>query len=717
MGGALLDLQKHQRESLRKQQAHLSDEQLDELDRSRTPAEPSTKRYRDLPVSSFADDFALVQAVRETLRLFEAGQFQRPAELADVMTRDDRVNGVLNTRVNALLGRRPMITPANDSDQAKLVADALDEVWDKIFPLDQLAALQRWAIHVGAAPGELIWSRTSEAWLPTIKVWHPRYIYWRWDTYAFDLITAEGPITLEPGDGKWLLLTPGGRHQRGWMVGTVRSLAIPWLIRTWAYRDWARYSEVHGQPTKKAIAPTDAKKEDKDRFFKEIQGLGSDPTVLLLKNEDGQGFDYALEEAQAQTWDGFEALISKTETSIAIAVLGQNLTTEGGPHVGTADVQEEVRRDYLRADATSLAGALREQVLRPWAEFNYGDPEFAPIVTWDVEPPKDHQAAALALETAGAALTTLNAALASSGKRVDLEAFAEEFDVPLVDAPIPAPAPTLPFGGGSPFGTPPTTPAVEPPAPPSGEGSILREQLPIVGLRTTSSRTQLVNKVSVVAVSDGAGRMLWGRRKDDQRWTTPCGHLNPGETPEAGALRELYEEAGLRPDGPLVPLGRGRGTDGVTDVFAFACTAEGIPTTENDPDDEVEAWEWIDVSAGLPEGMREQLHVPAAKNLLVQLLPAFHGHRVNPPAGPGAKEGQAYADELVKAAKARAQGVLDHDIRALRQEIASSSSAADLRARLIRRYRSMDARALTQLVEKVLLLGELSGRHAALKDT
>ncbi len=626
------------------------------------------------------------------------------------MTRDDRVNGVLSTRVNALLGRPVQIAPANDSPRAKEIAEALEGVWEKMFPLDQLAALQRWAIHIGAAPAELLWDTDAAgAWVPTIKVWHPRYLYWRWDTYSFLIVTADGQLQLEPGDGKWVLLTPGGRHQRGWMSGTVRSLAIPWLIRTWAYRDWARYSEVHGQPTRKAIAPAEALKEDKDRFYREIRDIGSEPTVLLLRNEAGEGFDYELEEAAAQTWDGFEALIGKTETSIAIAVLGQNLTTEGGPHVGTADVQDEVRRDYLRADATSLAGALREQVIRPWCEFNYGDPELAPIPSWDVEPPKDHQAAALALETAGAALTTLNAALASSGKRVDIDAFAEQFDVPVVDAPVPAPGafpPPAPSGGGSVPGLP-SNPDSWP---------TFRESLPVVGLRATSARPQLENKVAVVSVLDHAGRMLWGRRRDNGKWTTPAGHLEPGEAPEAGALRELFEEAGLRPNGPLVALGRGKSPDGSVDVYAFACVADGLPTTENDPDAEIEEWQWVDVSSGqLPPAIGEHLHVPADKNLLLQLLPAFHVHRF-PVASSGAVEGQAYADALVQGAKLRAQRVLDHDVRALRQEIAASSSAEDLRARLVRRYRSMDARALTQLVEKVLILGELAGRHAAIKD-
>jgi len=46
------------------------------------------------------------------------------------------------------------------------------------------------------------------------------------------------------------------------------------------------------------------------------------------------------------------------------------------------------------------------------------------------------------------------------------------------------------------------------------------------------------------------------RGKDEGAWAIPKGLVEPGEALEACARREFEEELGVRPEGPLVPLGR-----------------------------------------------------------------------------------------------------------------------------------------------------------------
>ena len=59
------------------------------------------------------------------------------------------------------------------------------------------------------------------------------------------------------------------------------------------------------------------------------------------------------------------------------------------------------------------------------------------------------------------------------------------------------------------------------------------------------------------------------RNKDEGAWAIPKGLVEPGEALEDCARREFEEELGVRPEGPLVPLGRIRQKGGKY-VEAFA---------------------------------------------------------------------------------------------------------------------------------------------------
>lgn len=70
-------------------------------------------------------------------------------------------------------------------------------------------------------------------------------------------------------------------------------------------------------------------------------------------------------------------------------------------------------------------------------------------------------------------------------------------------------------------------------------------------------------RIACVALVDARGWLLMQLRDASTRyspntWTMPGGGIEPGEEPEEAARRELFEESGLRVDGPLSLFWHGR---------------------------------------------------------------------------------------------------------------------------------------------------------------
>jgi phage gp29-like protein len=247
-------------------------------------------------------------------------------------------------------------------------------------------------------------------WIPRLDPWHPSHFRYEATLGHWIANTKEGPLTVDLLSGKWAAYSLDGKSP--WLEGLVRRLAIPWLIRQLTYRDWARYSEIHGLPIRKATIPAEASKEQKDNFWAGIVELGNESTIEIPELGNGQGaFDLELVEAASKSWEGFKELLSKCESSISITILGQNLTTEvKGGSLAAAQVHENVKHDFISDDAVTFCDAFRDGVLRPFTVFNYGDTSLTPTLKIDTEPPADLKSDAETLKTLGEALTAFNTA-------------------------------------------------------------------------------------------------------------------------------------------------------------------------------------------------------------------------------------------------------------------------------------------------------------------
>lgn len=375
---------------------------------------------RDIPSVTTTLDWT-VEAVRAALNGHTSGSFAGSAMLCDAMIGDDRIHSALGSRVGALFGL-PTLYEGADVE----VRDAWRRAWEIGATPEVQAEAARWTHLMGFALVEILWDTDAPRWQPYLKVWHPQYARYDVMTRTYRVATLDGEVECAPGGGRWLVLAPYG--ERSYMYGAVRALALPWLLRNFAYRDWARYSERHGMPMIKASVPEMASSDDKDAFVGALRTMGSEAVVRLPENLDGSKFDVTLLEATANTWQGFLSLISKCDTAITLTLQWQNLTTEikEGSNAA-ARVHADVKQTAVEFDDRTLSQAIGQQVARVWVEWNFGADREVPVTRHDTSVTEDHEAAARVLES----LSRSVGSLTNAGVQVDAPALALAYGVRL----------------------------------------------------------------------------------------------------------------------------------------------------------------------------------------------------------------------------------------------------------------------------------------------
>ena len=347
--------------------------------------------YRQIPITTIQTRWTVSQ-VNAALDSLTTGIFDQSSQLVDAIVGDDRVQATLGSRTGGLFGRPLKFSAANNSDAAREVLLAWEKVWPNIAPEAVLSEASQWGIMQGFSTGQLIWDTSGDLWVPHLRPWHPRYVFYIPQLFTYVATTQDGLEPIISGDGRWFLHAPHGEY-RGWMRGAVRAVAQPWLIRNFAYRDWARYSERHGMPMLRCYVPAAADPKQRDAFVSKINQIGQETAVMLPQGvDDSFSYDVDVLEASDQSWQAFPGLIDRCDMSIVLALLFQNLTTEVKEgSFAAARVHGDVRQSALAADNSALRLSIRDQIARPFAAFNFGDPDLAPWTEWDIEPVEDRE--------------------------------------------------------------------------------------------------------------------------------------------------------------------------------------------------------------------------------------------------------------------------------------------------------------------------------------
>jgi phage gp29-like protein len=413
--------------------------------------EPRKGHYRQLLLQGFSNWCNVNQALSALTEL-EQGQFRRAALFADAMMRDERIAACWTTLINGLLALPKKFEPEEgkeDDPAAQRAAEIFGKQFPKMFPQEELARNTFFGVFLGLGLGEKIWYQIDgpAPWSFRLKAWHPQFVYWNPGTHRYQLSTdptgAAAQLASdtslieisESGDDHWAVFHPYGGSE-GWFQSLIRSLAIPYMFRQFGIRDWARFSEVYGTPTRAAYVPEWADAAQRETFITQLQNLGNEPVLELLVREGVEkGFDFKIVQAMASDGGvgGFNKMLEYVDGSIAIVLLGQNLTTQSG-RVGSnalGKIHQNVKEDYIKRWAQAIEEYVHNEFAVPWAIYNFGDASLAPYLRINADPPEDLKSKSEVIVNISQALVNLTQV---QGADVDANAVLDEFNIPRIGA-------------------------------------------------------------------------------------------------------------------------------------------------------------------------------------------------------------------------------------------------------------------------------------------
>jgi phage gp29-like protein len=104
----------------------------------------------------------------------------------------------------------------------------------------------------------------------------------------------------------------------------------------------------------------------------------------------------------------------------------QNLTTEvtGGSFAAT-NSHMDIRQQGIEDDNEAFSHTIHDQIARPFAALNFGDPDLAPWTDWNVTPIPDYDSKAKRFYSFSQAVQILRQGGVQFGRVEDMRAFAE----------------------------------------------------------------------------------------------------------------------------------------------------------------------------------------------------------------------------------------------------------------------------------------------------
>ncbi|MCK5615278.1 DUF935 family protein [Candidatus Pacearchaeota archaeon] len=274
---------------------------------------------------------------------------------------DPRLYGWSSTRVLAVTSlKREIMGEGAPADYARETFANIKNFNSKLYQILS-------GIKPGYAVIEIVWNKEFN--IIDLLPRHPdKFLFGKKNETR--LITEDNTEGVEVNPNKFAVMTFMEEFGNRYGSALYQKVYWYWFIKKNSVKFWALFTERFASPilTGKDIStPADASTFDK--FVKKLKSA----TGIKLP----QGVVVEILEAQKTgTVTSYDTFLSYLDTSMAIAILGQTLTSDSGSGVGSyalGKIHENVRIDILNADIMMIESFFNDNIMKLLIDYKFAN--------------------------------------------------------------------------------------------------------------------------------------------------------------------------------------------------------------------------------------------------------------------------------------------------------------------------------------------------------
>lgn len=379
----------------------------------------------------------LMSDLESAWRQADSGSMSLVGQLWRIMKRDGYIGGLTKTRTAGLVALPKRFRGDPKIIEALTAENETRSVFDEMFPPQELSLLAGDGIACGIGVAELVPVTGRD--YPVLVRLDPEYLWYRWNEGRWYFMSVAGALPVTPGDGRWVLHTPGGRLNP-WQSGLWPALGRAFIMKEHALLHRMNYSGKLANPARVAYAPTAGTEEQRQGLFQRLLAWGLNTVI-----EMPAGYDAKILESNGKGYEVFGLEVDTADRETMIALAGQFVTVTGGTGFANADIHQTIRADLIKETADALSYTLNTQGIPPWVYNKFGPEALKKTarVEWDIAPPVDRKLDAEAMSSVAKSITDLKASLESVGQELDATELINRFRVPVTGKKITPPEPEM----------------------------------------------------------------------------------------------------------------------------------------------------------------------------------------------------------------------------------------------------------------------------------